>query len=1222
MAVQIGAFGFEVSADVSPALRAIEQLERRAKQANDALSHSLSGSANINTSPAIQALTALDARSKASLAAANFTATPKVNTQPAQSALSGLGAGLKSAFALGAGAAGVTVGIGAVHQALSGVIGATQEAKQAQFALNAVYGSGASQFATFADAQAEALGKSSAEFERAAVVTGTLSKNYGLTAEQIQTLIKRSTDLGAIQGVDVVDATKRVSDAIRGEAESAELLGLTLNSDAIKAIGQMTDEQRKNWETLDSLTKAQITYREFLRQSAYAQGAAAKAAADGTTAYQQAGAALSRLALEVGNNIDPIGKGLAGAFTTATNAITAYIQEEQRFRKLRQEPIANSDATDFGQMVRDQARFDAQNRGGLTFLEPRAPDRLLGADDDIEARRARNLEALRIERGNQAARDAQTARSQATALAAIAREAASENTRIALEELGKRRAAEAKAASDAKERITDVRDADIAAAGARRDAALAALDQEAQGRSRARTLEDRERSASQEAILRGLEEAHNASLKGLDEQANAIQKRRDDSVSGIEAEIRAVDRKRDAAIRAIDEETRAESRRHDEALRNIDAERDRKLGIIDQQLKALDAAAQRDQRRQTDLSLARSLSDAKRDLKEADTPEERARAQRAVADAQAAIRREQVNRQREDQRAALQAQAEQIRAAADTARQIEAARNLATTESLSARQRTANDQAKADTDRLNATKARVEEESKIELDSIKTRVDAEKVAYDQTVQDARDSFKQINDAVADRRVGEDAELAARRVAVQTHYAGEQADIKATADAQLTALEKSTADTNTELDKQKEAWSTWARHVEAEIKAAITAGDPDRIKRIAGSPAAGENAGRGPGEPPSRDEAASLLTAAQRTGSEVAAGIAAGIGSDASVAAATAATGKLIQGGVIDQAKTLLRIESPSKTFEEFGTDTAQGFLNGYQARDLAAPIRAPFEESIRWMDGLPDAFRASGGNTSTAWQAGYQQLDLFAVGRQPFEQLRDWIDPGFANFMGAVGTNAAIAWLQGYAANDIFARGRLPFEQLDVWMAGVPPRFQVVGQNSGVAMVRGMADGLRTSFATVQYVWYRDFDSLGTNLAISLTNGFKRHFYDNPLQTPALQGSTQTTPIRDFGGPVQAGQPYLIGLNRKPELFVPEQAGSVLPLDTVQSSMMAVASGQAVGSGGPTSVTIQGPLVGSVTVTNEADEDRLVSKMATTIAQLIASTSLTRPGAPGTLIGA
>lgn len=819
--VSLGGFEYSIDVNTQKGIQSLDALVRRAQTARSELDRALSGSnPNVNTQAAQQSLGHVTTKAQEAKRAADFNVTPRVNTQQAQSNLNSLGAGFKQLFALGAGVAGVSLGIGTVHQALAGMISVTQEATQAQFALNATYGSGAAVFTKFADDQARALGRTSTEFKQAAVAAATLTRNYGLTAEQVQTVIRRSTDLAAVQGIGVADATNRVTAALRGEAEAAELLGLTLNSDAIKAIAEMTDEQRKNWETLDGLTKAQITYREFLRQTAHAEEAATKAANEGLTTYDQTSAAFNELGVEAGTASMYIGKGLAESLRGAAQAAADYLKERNRLRS----PALQAEAEDTRQLVQAYKALREGNSQPMEALNAARRAR-------EEAEEAFKAEERRKEVGREAERQAMINRTEANRLASLAREEQAEITRIELERLGERRAAAADAAREERERITDARDADIAASNERRDAALAALEREAQARSRARTQEDRERSAAQEAELRGLEQIHEANLRGLDEQANAIQKRRDDAVEGIDAEIRAVDRKRDAALRAIDEETRAESRRHDEALRHIDAERDRRLGIIDAQLRQIDEAAQQDQRRQTDQSLARSLSDARRDFREAETPAERARAQRAISDAEAAIQRERVNRRREDARDRLRDQADQIREAADTARRIEDARNRAAAEGLQARQRLANDQATADTERLQAVRTRVEAETKIELDSIKVRIDAERAGYEQTVQDARDAHQAINNAIADRRRDEDAELAERRTSIQRFYAAEQADIKAVADTHLRALEQSTRDTLTELDKQKKAWDDWARAVQKSIADAITAGDPSRIEQL-------------------------------------------------------------------------------------------------------------------------------------------------------------------------------------------------------------------------------------------------------------------------------------------------------------------------------------------------------------------------------------------------------
>ena len=42
--------------------------------------------------------------------------------------------------------------------------------------------------------------------------------------------------------------------------------------------------------------------------------------------------------------------------------------------------------------------------------------------------------------------------------------------------------------------------------------------------------------------------------------------------------------------------------------------------------------------------------------------------------------------------------------------------------------------------------------------------------------------------------------------------------------------------------------------------------------------------------------------------------------------------------------------------------------------------------------------------------------------------------------------------------------------------------------------------------------------------------------------------------IRDSGGPVTAGTPYMIGLNRRPEIFIPGQSGQVVPIPASKSS--------------------------------------------------------------------
>ena len=52
----------------------------------------------------------------------------------------------------------------------------------------------------------------------------------------------------------------------------------------------------------------------------------------------------------------------------------------------------------------------------------------------------------------------------------------------------------------------------------------------------------------------------------------------------------------------------------------------------------------------------------------------------------------------------------------------------------------------------------------------------------------------------------------------------------------------------------------------------------------------------------------------------------------------------------------------------------------------------------------------------------------------------------------------------------------------------------------------------------------------------------------NEVTTIQTYAGSHDSRIRDSGGPVTAGEPYLIGLNGRPELFVPAQSGNVVPL--------------------------------------------------------------------------
>lgn len=125
--------------------------------------------------------------------------------------------------------------------------------------------------------------------------TVDMTKRLGLSAEQMKVVIKRSADLGAGK-VDLEGAIERVTAALRGEAESAEYLGLTLNENYVKAVYEANAANTKAWKDLTDLEKAQARYNVFLQQSEQFQGRAAASA-------NTFGGALAEIRKEIVNSV-------------------------------------------------------------------------------------------------------------------------------------------------------------------------------------------------------------------------------------------------------------------------------------------------------------------------------------------------------------------------------------------------------------------------------------------------------------------------------------------------------------------------------------------------------------------------------------------------------------------------------------------------------------------------------------------------------------------------------------------------------------------------------------------------------------------------------------------------------------------------------------------------------------------------------------------------------
>lgn len=263
---------------------------------------------------------------------------------PAASATSRL---MSNSFVAGFGSmVAASAGLFAIINTFKGIAQATRDAAVAQRGLNAQFGAAtASDLAAFTDQLATATARGRTETKQAAAVTATLARNYGFTTEEIKTVIAASNDLAAASGKGVADATQRVTAALRGETESSEALGLSLQMAALKGSDALTASEKARLETMGNVEGAHVRLRVLLEQAAFAQGEAAKQAELGTDNFAKLDAATANLntTMAESTSINAIPGVLAQAATSAENLIKILDilnEREQIANRLRAEAQA------------------------------------------------------------------------------------------------------------------------------------------------------------------------------------------------------------------------------------------------------------------------------------------------------------------------------------------------------------------------------------------------------------------------------------------------------------------------------------------------------------------------------------------------------------------------------------------------------------------------------------------------------------------------------------------------------------------------------------------------------------------------------------------------------------------------------------------------------------------------------------------------------------------
>lgn len=232
------------------------------------------------------------------------------NAQTAAVAIEGTGASSRAAAAdfdrleKRAVAAGVALGtvVGAVSR-----LGAANEDQRRQIdGIERAYGSASRQVLAYAESVQDSTRFSNDAARASLQTTATLVRGYSLTTAQVEQLISRSADLAQIKGIDLPAAVERTTAAIRGEAESAEYLGITLNDNFVAA--EAARRGMDGWTTtMTEAEKAQFRLTLLMEQTTYAQGAAGDAAETAAGQTAQLTNEFQDLIANAGGVLGPIG---------------------------------------------------------------------------------------------------------------------------------------------------------------------------------------------------------------------------------------------------------------------------------------------------------------------------------------------------------------------------------------------------------------------------------------------------------------------------------------------------------------------------------------------------------------------------------------------------------------------------------------------------------------------------------------------------------------------------------------------------------------------------------------------------------------------------------------------------------------------------------------------------------------------------------------------------
>ncbi|WP_027098271.1 phage tail tape measure protein [Clostridium paraputrificum] len=185
----------------------------------------------------------------------------------------------------------------------------------------------------WATTYANAIGRSKYEIKEAISNQADLYYGMGFTADEAYELSKQVTtlgyDLASFNNVNDAQAVDAMTKALMGETESAKMLGVNL-TDTIMETSEFTKATGKSWKELSMAEKAQVRYKEAVKQSSNAIGDAEKTSDSFTNMVKRLKGQLSEIGVEIGKVILPAADKIVKVLSGVLDKVLTFTKENPK----------------------------------------------------------------------------------------------------------------------------------------------------------------------------------------------------------------------------------------------------------------------------------------------------------------------------------------------------------------------------------------------------------------------------------------------------------------------------------------------------------------------------------------------------------------------------------------------------------------------------------------------------------------------------------------------------------------------------------------------------------------------------------------------------------------------------------------------------------------------------------------------------------------------------